>query len=196
MTSVLEPTRKWEALLEAIQEAQVVSPEEYESLPESRLLELVDGVVRVMTPATRRHQEIVDALKSACRRLCPPNYVVVREQELRIKNDHRRVPDIMIIKAEADNDDRYWFSPADTLLVVEVVSPHTETVDRLHKPAEYAAAGIEHYWRVEPRPSVAIHTHQLGPQGSYAFTGKFVEGDVVAAAGLPWAKVSVADLVG
>jgi Uma2 family endonuclease len=187
MTSVLEPTRKWEAL--------VVTPEEYESLPESRLLELVDGVVHAMTPATRRHQEVVEALKLAFRRLCPSQWVTVREQELRMKDDLRRVPDIMVIKAEADSIDRYWFSPADTLLVIEVVSPHTETVDRLHKPAEYAAAGIEHYWRVEPRPSLAVHTHQLGPQGTYAFTGKFVQGDVVAAPGLPWAKVVVAELV-
>lgn len=100
----------------------------------------------------------------------------------------------MIIKAEADSLNRYWFDPADTVLVIEVVCPHTETVDRLHKPAEYAAAGIDHYWRIEPRPAVAIHTFQLGPEGTYAFTGKFVEGDTITAPGLPWARIQVSDL--
>jgi Uma2 family endonuclease len=37
-------------------------------------------------------------------------------------------------------------------LVVEVVSPGTRKRDRLEKPAEYAAAGIPHYWRVEQGP--------------------------------------------
>lgn len=186
MTSVLEPTDRLQPL--------VVTPEEYESLPENRLLELVDGVVHAMTPATRLHQEITDGLKLALRRLSPEEVVVVREQELRMRDDLRRVPDLMVIMAESDGRQRYWFAPAETLLVVEVVSPHTETVDRLHKAAEYAAAGVEHYWRIETRPGVEVHTHQLSPQGTYTFTGKFIEGDVVAAPGLPWAKIAVADL--
>lgn len=187
MTSVLEPTDRLQPL--------VVTPEEYESLPENRLLELVDGVVHVMTPATRRHQRVVSRLEQLLSASCPSDLVAVREQELRMRDDLRRVPDLMVIKAEADSLDRYWFGPAETVLVVEVVSPHTQTVDRLHKPAEFAAAGVQHYWRVEVRPAVEIHTHQLGPQGTYAFTGKFVEGDVVAAPGLPWAKVAVAQLL-
>jgi Uma2 family endonuclease len=187
MTSVLEPTDKLQAL--------VVTPEEYESLPENRLLELVDGVVHVMTPLTRRHQRIILRLIQALERLCPPELVAVNDQELRMNDDLRRVPDIMVIKAEADGLDRYWFAPADVLIAVEVVSPHTETVDRLHKPAEYAAAGVQYCWRIEPRPALEVHTFQLSPHGAYAFTGKFVEGDVVAAAGLPWAKVPVSELL-
>lgn len=187
MASVLDPTDRTPKPL-------VMTPKEYESLPENRLLELVDGVVHAMTPATRLHQEITDSLKLALRNLAPDSLVAVREQELRMRDELRRVPDLMIIKAEADNSNRYWFSPAETVLVIEVVSPHTETVDRIHKPGEYAAAGIEHYWRIETRPAIEVHTFQLGPQGTYAFTGKFVEGDVVAAAGLPWAKVAVGDL--
>ncbi len=188
MTSVLEPTDR-------IPQPLVMTPEQYESLPESRLLELVDGVVHAMTPATRLHQRLISRLERELELVAPEILVAVREQELRMRDDLRRVPDVMVIKAEADAMDRYWFGPADTLLVVEVVSPHTETTDRLHKPAEYAAAGIEHYWRIETRPAIEVHTFQLGPQGIYAFTGKFIEGDVVAAAGLPWAKIAVSDLI-
>ncbi len=35
------------------------------------------------------------------------------------------------------------------MLVVEVMSPGSVTADQIDKPAEYAAAGIEHFWRVE-----------------------------------------------
>src|SRR5262245_53627927 len=131
MTIVLDPTDRTPKPL-------VMTPEEYESLPENRLLELVDGVVHPMTPATRLHQEVIDALKLALRNLGPKDLVVVREQELRMRDDLRRVPDLMMIKAAADDNNRYWFGPAETVLVVEVVSPHTETMDRIHKPGEYA----------------------------------------------------------
>ncbi|WP_084557315.1 Uma2 family endonuclease [Hamadaea tsunoensis] len=187
MTSVLEPTDKLQAL--------VVTPEEYEALPENRLLELVDGVVRAMTPANLLHQELVDGLKGRLRQLCPPELKVVREQELRIRDDLRRVPDLMVIAADEYALQRYWLPPEAVTLAIEVVSPTTQTADRVHKPGEYAAAGIEFYWRVEPRPVLEIHTFQLGPTGTYAFTGRFVEGDVVAAPGLPWAKVPVGELL-
>jgi Putative restriction endonuclease len=35
------------------------------------------------------------------------------------------------------------------LLVAEVVSPGSETTDRVLKPAQYATAGIQFHWRVE-----------------------------------------------
>ena len=37
-------------------------------------------------------------------------------------------------------------------LAVEIVSPGSVTTDRVTKPAQYAAAGIRHFWRVETRP--------------------------------------------
>lgn len=36
-----------------------------------------------------------------------------------------------------------------TLLVVEIVSPTSKTIDRVAKPAKYAAAGIPNYWLME-----------------------------------------------
>jgi hypothetical protein len=64
----------------------------------------------------------------------------------------------------------------------------------LHKPAEYAAARIEHFWRVEIAPAVEVHTYRLGETGRYLESGLFTVGDTVAAPGLSWAKVEVADL--
>jgi Uma2 family endonuclease len=39
--------------------------------------------------------------------------------------------------------------PEHCLLVVEVMSPNSIIADQTDKPAEYAAAGIEYFWRVE-----------------------------------------------
>jgi hypothetical protein len=40
-------------------EPVVLTAQEYEALPPNNRMELVDGVVKVMTPATRRHQIVV-----------------------------------------------------------------------------------------------------------------------------------------
>jgi Uma2 family endonuclease len=44
---------------------------------------------------------------------------------------------------------RRSFRPEHCLLVVEVMSPDSVTTDQIDKPAEYAAFGILHFWRVE-----------------------------------------------
>ncbi|HEX6684290.1 MAG TPA: Uma2 family endonuclease [Candidatus Limnocylindrales bacterium] len=175
--------------------ATTMTPAEYDKLPSNPRVELVDGVVHVMPPATRLHQEIVDALKITLSRLRPSDLVVVREQELRLRDDHRRNPDLMVIDGAADDPSRYSFTPDEVVLAIEVVSPGTETIDRMHKHAEYCNARVPHYWRVEIRPKVTIHTYQLGETGVYLETGAFEPGDTVAAPGLAWAKVAVSDLV-
>lgn len=60
-------------------------------------------------------------------------------------------------------------------MVAEIVSPGSETTDRVVKPLEYAEAGISHYWRVEiGQDSPVIHTYALDrAQGVYRKTGEF-----------------------
>ncbi len=54
-------------------------------------------------------------------------------------------------------------SPADVLLVIEIVSPSSESTDRITKPALYAEAGIAAYWRVEldSPAGITVVTHRL-----------------------------------
>jgi Uma2 family endonuclease len=46
------------------------------------------------------------------------------------------------------------------MIAVEVVSPGTKRRDRWEKPAEYAAAGVTHFWRIEQSP-VHVFAHDL-----------------------------------
>jgi Uma2 family endonuclease len=64
------------------------------------------------------------------------------------------------------------------LLVVEVVSPGSETTDRIVKADQYARAGIPFYWRVEQAATGAplVYTYVLDPasgryRDSEIFTG-------------------------
>lgn len=174
--------------------AITLTAEEYAELPPSSRLELVDGVLMVGETPIGRHQDVVDLLKWQLTARCPKELRVVREQEARLSELLRRNPDLLAVQAEAYDPDVGSYSPADIVLAIEVVSPRSRTQDRIHKPGEYAEAGIPHYWRVEIRPELAVHTYRLGETGTYLETGLFIPGDTVAAAGLPWAKVEVAEL--
>jgi Uma2 family endonuclease len=168
--------------------------EEYDSLPENPRLELVDGILEFRETPNGRHQDVVDRLKAALVTVCPDGVRIVREQEVRIKHDHRRNPDLLAIAASAFDLDRSSYPPEDVLLAVEVVSPGSYTRDRKHKPIEYGEAGIPHFWRVEIWPHLAVHTHRLDGSDQYVRTGVFTPGDVTAVPGLPWAKIAVSDL--
>lgn len=184
-----------------------MSADQYDALPEKTRAEIVDGVLHLMAPPTLRHQLVARALANALDRLAAAAtdraetaddasepLVVVHETELRIADGpvHARIPDIMVIRAAGLDRQARRVRPAQVVLVIEVVSPGSETADRAHKPIEYAGAGIEHFWRVELRP-LQVVTYRLAT-GGYVETGSFGPGDTVDPPGLRWAKVDVAAL--
>lgn len=58
-----------------------------------------------------------------------------------------RRPDVVVY--QADTIDIAPTRPEHVLLVVEIVSPGSETTDRIVKSERYARSGISFYWRVE-----------------------------------------------
>lgn len=61
-------------------------------------------------------------------------------------------------------------------VAVEVVSPSSRAMDRVLKPAKYAAAGIPGYWRVESDP-ISLTAYTLR-DGRYAELGSWGAGDI------------------
>ena len=47
-------------------------------------------------------------------------------------------------------------TPSDVLLAVEVMSPRSLANDRIAKPAQYAAAGMSWFWRIEMDPPLLV----------------------------------------
>ncbi len=173
---------------------QILTPEEYDALPENSHRELVDGVIHMMASPTLWHQIVKDALRTSLRAAKPSELVVVSEAEIRLNDTLRRIPDVVVLHRSAYRRDRNQCLPADVVLVAEVVSPGSESTDRILKPIEYARAGIGHYWRIEIDPVIVVHTYRRDDSGSYQRTGEFPTGDVVRAPGLSWARVGVAEL--
>ncbi|MVU80170.1 Uma2 family endonuclease [Nocardia sp. ET3-3] len=149
---------------------------EWSLLPENNkhCRELVDGVL-VVAPQPPRHQLAVWRLAAQLERALPRRVAAMARIELIIDEGSPptvRVPDVLIVggAAGAEHATRVW--PGDVLAAIEIVSPGSRRVDRIMKFAEYAAAGIEHYWLLETENSLRLLTHRLR-DGRYVPTGEY-----------------------
>jgi len=168
---------------------------EWDDVGDTSRAELVDGMLRRRARPDDLHQQVRAALRTVLAELAPDGLVVTTDMEIRLAEVHRRRADVLVITASGLDQERWHLHPEEVLLAVEVVGPGTETTDRKHKPVEYADADIEHYWRVETRPVVAVHTYRLGESSHYLETGVFRPGDRVSDPTLRWATFDVDTLV-
>jgi Uma2 family endonuclease len=135
--------------------------------------ELLDGEVLMMAPATHWHDEVIDILKHALRRIAPRSLVVATEKGIDLGRTVPE-PDVLLVSRAVVTSGSLVFQPADVHLAIEVVSPGTTTKDRTLRPAQYASAGIKCFWRVENEDdAMVVYTFELLPEGGYAPTGVF-----------------------
>ncbi|MFF1779924.1 Uma2 family endonuclease [Streptomyces virginiae] len=87
------------------------------------------------------------------------------------------IPDLAIVDAAATEESDVVVSAHDVLVVVEIASPSTRVTDRKLKPFLYAAAGIEHYWRIELEPVPRLLVGRL-QNGTYADQPSLLAGAV------------------
>ena len=128
--------------------------EDYFALPDAnRIVELSEGKIIMPPHPTRSHQSALEEIFVRLR-------AFVLERELgevhiaplpvRLWSEKIREPDIFFLSKEhADKAGEKVYGVPD--LVIEVLSPGTEQVDRGKKYLEYAKAGVREYWIVEPQ---------------------------------------------
>jgi Uma2 family endonuclease len=156
--------------------------------------EWVDGEVILLMPASTPHQLLVGYLHLLLRLFCQRHHLgVVLTAPFQMRLAGRpsgREPDLLVIRSEhLDRLQRTRLEgPAD--LVVEVISPESETRDRQDKPQEYEAAGVAEYWMLDPDRRHAEFL-VLGSDGRYHQLPVDAEG-VVRSAALPgfWLRVA------
>jgi Uma2 family endonuclease len=167
-----------------------LSAEDYEALPEEicRRIEIVDGAIIVSAAPRRLHQNICRRLANALEAVCGPGLTVSTDVDLRLRDIPllNRRPDAVLY--DSSLPDEAVLRPQHCTLVVEVMSPGSVTTDQTDKPAEYAAARITHYWRVEhdsAEKTLSVFCYRLDPTtGAYAsagvHTGKMIVSDPVS----------------
>lgn len=122
--------------------------------------ELVDGEVFAMSPERVRHAEVKAsaylALRSALARTNLPCRTLPDGMSLRIDRTTIFEPDALVYcGARADPD---AIEITNAVIVVEVVSPSTASVDSGRKLAGYfSLASVAHYLMIDPVKRVVIH---------------------------------------
>lgn len=145
--------------------------EEWDELPEdtSRQYELVEGVLLVVPTAAPLHQRAMVRLTSALDDQLPDELTAVADVEILVEKGHPatvRAPDVVVVSTVRAEEDPSRFDSAEVLVAIEIVSPGTGRTDRVTKFAEYAEAGIAHYWLVELGPPVTLTAYTLA-DGDY-----------------------------
>jgi Uma2 family endonuclease len=118
-----------------------------EAMPDDgRRYELIGGAI-VMTPAPGvDHQRVSRRLQRLLEDAWPEMEVFDAPIDLDLPGDQRVQPDLVAVE-RGRSGPRLSLPVA---LVVEIISPGSQTNDRVTKRATYAAAGVPAYWIVDP----------------------------------------------
>jgi Uma2 family endonuclease len=132
--------------------------------------EWVNGEVIIMSPASKRHQDLVTVLAALLRFFVDAHQlgiVLTAPFQMKIGPDlPGREPDILFISREHLDRfrDIYLDGPAD--LVVEIISRDSRVRDRGDKFYEYEQGGVREYWLLDYLRRQA-EFYQLGADGIY-----------------------------
>ncbi len=112
---------------------------------------------------------------------------------MRLWPDKIREPDVLFVSHEhADHIGEQFYGPPD--LVMEVLSAGTWRTDRLEKVVEYAQAGVQEYWIVDPEAKT-IKVFMLR-EGVYVLLDKWGTGETAQSELLEEFKVVVDKVFG
>ena len=134
--------------------------EEYLNAPEiPEYTEWVNGRVIPMMSVSKKHAELTSYLLAVLKVFAESRELgKVFAEPFNMKlggNLAGRAPDVLFVRAGrlALVRDQFLDGAAD--LVVEVISPGTERIDRRDKFAEYQAGGDPEYWILDPHREIA-----------------------------------------
>ena len=133
---------------------ELITSEQYESLPEHRRAEVFDGILYDMASPSQTHQTILLELSSLlnsyvkqkqgeCRVFPAPFDVKLSVNPLTIVQ-----PDIMIVCDKGKLDGTCCNGAPD--FIIEIVSPGNPEDDYIRKLYYYKKYGVREYWIVDP----------------------------------------------
>jgi Uma2 family endonuclease len=188
-----EPT--WELALDFPYQGEWTEAE-YLRLGSNRLVEFFDGTLEFLPMPTYFHQSIVEFLYSLFkpfveqRRLGKVRFAPL---PVRLWPGKYREPDLLYLSNARIPQDPHS-QPEGADLVAEVVSPGDENRERdlVTKPQEYARAGIQEYWIIDPETR-SIKVLVLDG-AAYRLHGEFTAGQTATSFLLDGLSVNVDDV--
>ncbi|WP_158542840.1 Uma2 family endonuclease [Phytoactinopolyspora halophila] len=122
--------------------------DEYLALPAptGQRTELIDGELVMSPVGDASHQNLGQRLWRELDRELPDEYVPFHEANVRLSSGRIVIPDVVVT---TDQSDWLVVDAAEVVMVSEVVSPSSLSIDRILKPTLFAEAGIPWYLRIE-----------------------------------------------
>jgi Uma2 family endonuclease len=154
-----------------------VSLADYLALPESnQITELIDGEI-VVNPPRDAHQKTLWMLVGDLMPLLNEGEARFAPTGLNFDDGNSFEPDLFWVSPTNDRcrvepQGRYWEGAPD--LIIEVLSPTTEAIDRDDKYKVYERYGVREYWLVSPDARYA-EVHRL-EDGRFTRVGVFRPG--------------------
>jgi Uma2 family endonuclease len=139
---------------------------EWDALPEdtSHRYELVEGILLVAPRPAPMHQRAMVRITAELDRQLPDDLTALADVDVLIEGGFPptvRAPDVVVVPSAQAEQNPTRLEAADVLVAVEIISPGTGRTDRVTKLAEYADAGIAHYWLVDLEPPATLTTYLL-----------------------------------
>ncbi|MEU5564023.1 Uma2 family endonuclease [Micromonospora musae] len=152
--------------------------DDLDRLPEDgRRYELLDGNLLRSRSPTRLHQSITVRLMAALEESCTAELDVTQGVQVRLSRSRAFIPDGLVTEFRAAARNPSHYRPNEVMLVVEVVSESSRSIDRVLKPALYAEAAIPYFWRIETEAGIVVHAHELDPsRRSYVEKARMTDG--------------------
>lgn len=144
------------------------------ALPEGTRAELIDGVMYMMAPPNRRHQDIsfamsrkiadyIDSKHGSCKTYLAPFAVFLNADD---KNYVE--PDISVICDRNKLNDKGCIGAPDW--IIEIVSPGSRRMDYFTKLFKYRTAGVCEYWIVDPdKNRITVYNFDSEDTMEYSF---------------------------
>ncbi|MEV4744491.1 Uma2 family endonuclease [Streptomyces sp. NPDC049555] len=123
--------------------------------------ELVGGRIVVRGVPVWWHQLVRDELYFRLRQVRPSNYMINNEQAVHFDKGNVPKPDLTVFTKDGLGVRAPVIPVENVVLAVEIVSPGSRTDDRFLKPALYAQAGIDYYWRIEQGEDDVPEVHEF-----------------------------------
>lgn len=128
--------------------------EDYWNWPKNERIELIDGVIYVMSSPTALHQDVVMEiyvrLRDHIRKKGGTCHAFVSPIGVQLDCDEKTMvqPDVLLLCDRDKLKRRVIYGAPD--FVAEVLSPSTRRKDLLIKSRKYQNAGVREYWMIDP----------------------------------------------
>jgi Uma2 family endonuclease len=177
VVTVTQPSRKESPLTAALSlpQRETWTVDDLAELPPDLPYELVNGRLILVSPDFV-HQDVCGEVYVALRRSCPSGYLPVCDLSLDVGRYSEPRPDVVVM--DTSHVDQHPPPVEDAILAVEVVSKDSKVRDVYDKAGMYAAAGVKHYWVIDPlgdKISLAEHVLESKPQRRYAIVRQTTE---------------------